>query len=766
MSTYKTGTLAFGDNAMSDTHNVSSTFDSTYNVGGTTDVPLGDFLARPVEIERFTWDVGSNLTESFRPWDLFFNQTQIKARIEGFRHVRGNLKIRAVVTGNPFLFARAIMAYEPFSDRSVMNIGNPVQRAFRGCLSHMPHVYLDAATSQGGEMTLPFFSPYNWIDTTKDDAFTELGKMYVNGFQVLRHANASSGSMEIVIYAWMEDAVIATPTAGDYDLVTYQSGEEDEHKTGLISKTASNVAAAAGLLGTVPWLAPFAMPTAAAAGMVSQIAHIFGYSRPRVLDNICPMRELRGGEMASTNQHEVMPKLAWDARNELSIDPRTVGLDGTDEMAISYIASKEAYIGTLFWNESQTGGDVLGKIVVSPMYGLVDSSVTPSRTAIPPVTAVARMFKYWRGPMVYRLSVVCSTMHRGKLLIQYDPVSDEPANTNQIYSRIIDLSETRDFEIPIHWHSPQAYLKCREIDYGNPAGFLGWYDTSSSLPAAPETSNGRLRVTVLTPLTSPDPSLTQSINILLFAKGGEGLEFAGTQSNPTRLTYKSSNAIIEPQGIDENEVWEYQSMEPDAQINPLASDQIDEMGTTPLPDLDHTDKVFMGETVQSVRAILRRYYFTGAISVPNIATTVPYSIRRPVITTADMPRTEYIMNWYAGWRGAFRMRCFTSSRGMIASLISQEGVAAPMTNNYNGVQVNTEVVEAESPFYYNKRFAMTRTSPQWADDTDTDPDTPNRLQFRFGAMDAGSTTGFPFLATGEDFSLFFFVCIPPVYLAV
>lgn len=521
--------------------------ESTYGIGASTDTPLGEYLKRPVQIDRTSWVVGSNLDVNLRPWELFLNNPQVKARLEGYKHVRGHLRIRQVVTGNPFLFGRVLTAYEPFETRSVFEYGTSTSRSARMCLSQLPHIYLDACTSEGGELTLPFFSPYNWIDLTRVGALTEMGLLRMINLTSLQHANSSEGVFDIITYAWMEDAEICTPTSTPYGTIVYQNGLDtnDEHREGLISKPATAVAKGAGLLSRVPILRPYALATEVAANMVANVASIFGFSRPSIVDNLRPYREFRAGELATTNTHELIPKLAMDGKQGLTVDPRTVGLPPDDEMVISTIVKRESYLDRMLWSSGDVPGNLLGSFAVSPFFFNLSTGVTPARNTVPPCTAVAELFDYWRGTIVFRFSVVASAHHRGKLLIQYDPSGSDVGSTHELYSRIIDISETRDFEMPVEWHQSTPWLRRHELAYGT-TGDKG-YKLDSAHPINPNTTNGKLRVSVLTTLTEPDPSLIQDIAINIYVRGGDDLEFCVPKTPISSFSYRSSNVTVEPQ---------------------------------------------------------------------------------------------------------------------------------------------------------------------------------------------------------------------------
>jgi hypothetical protein len=735
-----------------------SQLDSTYALGGSHDAPLGEFLARPVQILNETWTVGSNFLTKVDPWHLFLTDTKVASRIEGFRHIRGHLRVRAVVTGNPFLFGRMILAYEPLANRSVHDYGNAGTNTLRVCLSQMPHIYLDAATSEGGEMTLPFFTPYNWIDTCRAFAFSDMGSFYLANMTPLLHANdASSGTCTVTLFAWMEDVEICTPTSVDIGQLVYQNGLEskDEYHSGIISKPASAIAKGAGWLSHVPKLAPYALATEVAASTIGKVAHYFGFSRPSVLDNPSPYVPLRAGELATTNTHEVVQKLSVDARCGLTVDSRTVGLDGTDEMAIPSIVARESFINFGEWLESDAQGHQIASIAVSPYYIATATQTTPNRSAMPPMTAVGHMFDYWKGSIIYRFSIVSSQLHRGKLLVQYDPAGGVSGGTNEIYSKIIDISETRDFEFPVEWHSSYPYL--RRYDNGISSFINNGWTTASGLNFDPESHNGRLTISVLTPLTSPDPTLGHSVKVMFFARGGSDLEFAVPRSSNVPFSYRSSNALVEPQNALSDAV--------DQPVDPVGGVPLTSIGDVHTPVSDKSSLVFFGESINSIRTLLRRYTRLnyGNQTVPTItggSLTLP---ARAEIVPDGMPIREFIMNWYAGWRGGIRYKFILFDQNWATFMCSNHDRNFIGTVDMRSAHAgNIGHVEGELPFYSNARFSHTRTSPTWTADTDSNSYDPNRSSVELYSGGSLSRDGAGFEAVAEDFSCFFFVCIPPV----
>jgi len=767
-SAVKTGTVSFADATPGSSVAMTSPLEQTYQHGHTVDTPLSDFLSRPVKILDSSWDTGTNYTSAINPWSLFLNNNPIRNRLQGYRFVRGHLTVRVVVTGNPFLFGRMLVGYQPWGDRSVWRdggLGNSVQRVFKLQISQMPHFELDASTSQGGEMVLPFFSPYNWLDLTAENMSKDMGTLYFTNLTPLRHANSPAGTLSFSVYAWMNDAEIAVPTASAYDSVTYQ-GMGDEFKNGLISKPATAVARAAGLLSKIPVFRPYALATEMAASAVAGAASAFGYSRPQIVENICSQRHRLGGELATTNTHEIVGRLALDAKSQLTLDPRTVGLDGKDEMSFKYIVGRESLLNNFFWNEAAPVGTRLWTNYVTPMFHCLDTTTTPPRNGIPPCTAVGYLFHSWRGTMVFRFSVVASAMHRGKLRISYEPTATtDVGSVTEVYSRIIDLAETRDVEIPVHWHQPTPWQKVQPSGLGTVS--THYSDATPILPDyAAESFNGVVTIEVLTPLTSPDPSLAHSLSVLVYVRGGDDLEFANPITTMPGFSYRSISALETPQGV----VDDLGAGETEVPAGG-AAEVLDPMGTNAGTLTDPLTHVFHGETVVSLRSLLRRYRAPAAHpSMPDV--NYPNFIENYARFNVDpiqMCFLEYVMPWYVGWRGSMRFRNFAHTEAALT--IAERGYThetAFFSNGMSGAYANAGATETELPFYSNKRFALTRTSPFWQMDTDTETISPNKAVVRFQNITTTSAVvpSLRFQSTGEDFSLFFFLGIPPIFVNI
>jgi hypothetical protein len=225
-----------------------------------------------------------------------------------------------------------------------------------------------------------------------------MGKVTVHDFDVLHHANGGEDPITVNVFVWAEDVVLSVPTTAlvdglqqgvtqsgvsDYPLDEFgfpsyvqqaaskqkkkgptkkvnntMSGDEFV-KDGLISKPATAIANAANALSMIPMIAPYAKATSMVATRIGQVAKIFGYSRPQVLEDTRPYVPRYMGNLSNTDTPEPLVKLSVDSKNELTIDTRVMGLGGEDELAIAAIAQRPTFwrqliglslrLRTLYW---------------------------------------------------------------------------------------------------------------------------------------------------------------------------------------------------------------------------------------------------------------------------------------------------------------------------------------------------------------------------------------------------------------------------------
>lgn len=800
-------TMRFADEHCEAHYDMAAEIDPTRKIRDMPDVSLNEFAMRPVLIHSQRWDYGTEMESGeIDPWSRVLNNKRVANRLTNYNLFRAKLHIKIVLTGNPFLYGRAIAFYYPF-ENGIRGLIDPRRRNIcRTQQTQLPHIYLDPSSSEAGEMTLPFFWIRDYI-CLPDGDISKLGKLHINSLTPLRHVNEAADSFcELQVFAWFEDMQVAAPTQRDLPTLTPQSGEEvDEgNMKGVISGPATSVARAAHILSGISSIAPYAMATEKAASTTAAIAKHFGFSAPPVTKSVEPMRPGAFAQVANSTVPATLNKLSLDDKQELSIDPRIVGLGGDDSLNIHNLASREAYLTSLSWTSILPRSSNLFSSIVTPT--LYNRSTETQELAFPPMAVATLPFRYWTGSVRFRFMIASSSLHKGRLLIQHDPrdaasVPLEGVEYNTAYSKIVDISKERDFTIEIGNTQQFTYMDTlyperqpRSTVWRNDGGII----------TNPLGQNGTLNVYVLNPLTAPGDAV-QQVHILVFVSAGRDYEV--TVPNPYNLNDYDMVQYVPQSGEEVTDIkpaFEFISNE---DTSPQMY-EIQEMSNG-LQNLKDINKVFIGETITSFRTVLKRFMkveqglLTSAPPAMHKITRGMYPMLKGSYSQApsqseigDYAYTNMtVLNWlmicFAGVRGGSRWKVLFSSVQDFNAFHSYATVDVDDEGNWwrntsltvpavrraeFGVDMRSEanfarernlgtggalahssvnpVLEFEVPFYSKRRFWS--TGDTYAD---------------LGAVDCGWEAGCvnniaadtyftTWCAAAEDFQLYFWIGMP------
>jgi len=571
-------------------------------------------------------------------------------------------------------------------------------------------------------------------------------------------------------------------------LLRESTGSKDEYGMGVVSKPASAIASFAQKMSNTPYISPFATATSLVAEATGRFASLFGWSNPPVIEDVVAYRPNVVQSLASPDISYPTAKLVIDPKNELTIDSRTVGLDGTDELSIDYLTGKEAYLGSFTWQQSDAAGALLHGAAVNPCMALTDVGLgMHGAHNCTPMTHVSRMFKYWRGDIIFRFKFVRSRYHAGRVRFTWDPVKDITAETDTemvTFNQVYDLSEDGDIEVRIPYTQATPFLNVPNYNYR--------FAAAGVAPVA-GSDNGSWTMRVLNRLTAPDA--TSDVRCNVFVRAANNFELA----EPADLA---------------NEEYTY--------FNTLESSTV--MDTNQLANMnDMGDKTYlsnMGERIRSLRSLLRRSCYTRLLtaeSATGINTiTASVSGRNPlqpgfdpngIHSTLALNSYNYVVHnpitWlspcYVGQRGGVvwsiiqhatdnaRMiyaaqRVRTTRTAADHSLFISSAAGLNITNHLavtwpkiygtggGGAVTHSETcagLSVHAPFY--SRYRMEDTDPTTRVlgnstlETDTDSLAIYQRSIHTGTYNAYYLGATLYCAAGIDFNLFFFKNIPTMY---
>jgi hypothetical protein len=508
--------------------------DKTFFADETPLDDLAKFLSRPVKIFEVNWTEGVVYPGSyFSPWHLFFNTPAIKRKIDNYAFLSCNLHLKVVVNASPFYYGAMVMSYDPIPGFTLVPQSPAAPRHMME-RTQRPHVWIYPQNNQAGELILPFFWFRNWLDITTNVDLLAIGRMDVQEVVALRHANAvAGGTISIQVYAWAENVHLTGPTfslaiqSGAMKKVkTGDKSSTNDEYTGPISRVASFVSNVSSKLTSIPMFGPYARATQIGASAVAGIASMFGYTNVPVVADVMPMRNLPFGNFANSEIGAPVQKLTLDPKNELTLDPRTVGLSGGDELSICYLVCKESWVNSALWEVSDGTGIQLMQVPINPMMvHSIATGVNQTSYNTTPMGLVSQFFRYWRGNIVVRIKAVCTQYHKGRLRISWDPlyvpgVGDD--NTTVAFNKIVDLSPELDMEIEIDFLQARHWLKTLPVIAPAIPRMKGGILIAAGKNTLPASNNGLLTVQVLNELSGPT---TTPVELMLFVRGTPTLEF-------------------------------------------------------------------------------------------------------------------------------------------------------------------------------------------------------------------------------------------------
>jgi len=535
-TTNNIGTVAFEEASPGETMWSSNADPQIAKVDSTPEIDLSGFLSRPVTIDSTTWSTTdtTGLKYTLKPWYLYMNNAAVKNKLANYAFIRAKLHVKCVINATPFQYGLMRACYSPLlglvSDKIRTTAGNA--GIVRIPYSQQPGFYIEPAKNLGGEMECPFFYHKNWLNLSSATDAQQMGTLNFVIFAPLAVAVATATtSVTVQTVAWLTDVELM----GSTSKLVLQS---DEYGNGPISKPATAIANVASMLTHVPVLGKFATATQIGASAVSKIAAMFGFTNPPNINNVEPMYLMSAPHLATAEISVPYQKLTLDPKTELSVDPTPFGLPDQDELCLNYLKKKESFLGATTWSTSDFPSTKLWCNQVCPTLctsvALGSAPVKGYKTYHTPLSYLSYLFKHWRGTLKIRVKVVASKYHRGRLKFIYDPLEDTSVspNLNEVYTKIVDISETDDIilEIPYRQALPWSAVPALD-DIGD-----GWTNGTvvSNLLGF---TNGCLSVEVYNALEAPSAT---SIQLLFYVSAGDDFEF----NNPAGYISQGNNWYV------------------------------------------------------------------------------------------------------------------------------------------------------------------------------------------------------------------------------
>jgi hypothetical protein len=618
-------------------------------------------------------------------------------------------------------------------------------------ITQLPHVEIDLAKQTHVTLDIPYTFILPAIEFSQSTlAFPKKwGLAFIVPYSPLIPGSGGS-TCPYTLWVSMQNTEFVSASANQGYQFQMNPGEREAKAMGLgpVSGTLTKVSKATNILGQIPIIGTWATQVSWITDVLAQGAKVMGWSKP--LNLTAPIRIVRQALPFSANADVTVNSHPMGVQSENSVVPHS-GISGTtqDEMSYDFIKSQYAFLASTSWDASATAGSTLYTVDIIPSNF---SNVWSKGVTFTPVGFLAALHTYYRGGFVFRIKLVKTEFHRGRLLIAFSPATATQTsttfsytNSQYVYREIVDVSTTSEFEVCTPYMSVRPFM-------------------------ATDATIGRLTIFVENALTAPS-SVASAVPMIVEVKGFTDLRFA----------------------CPKDTAWEPYSPSTYQMADPYVATPCFTLGvSTPAPD---TESFTIGETLTSFRQILKRMYGwnlrSGAPFSVNAANALYFRVYHLFCTTQATGTTGALargvlgsdlinlVSWcYAFQTGSMRLMLRLASVNLnigvqvlpqSTSIQQYASLATPGINNDKTyIPVNMEgVVDVQIPVW---QPVYARAVPLQTEQTGTisfvDQSYGNGTTVVFTSSDVTvSTTAVLYRTIGEDFSMFRWTGVPPLCLS-
>lgn len=715
-------------------------YDSSRDSAFVSQMQLSDWFERPVQIRELAWPT-AGFSDVFDPWTAYMNNNTIKEKMEGYAWFSGTLHLKFVVTGQQFVYGRAIAGYDPFVVGNRLNklplpaAGDEQMRITQ--LSQRQHLYLNPTTNTGGDMVLPFFFPQD-LCPLRASSVASLGAIHIQGISSLKTVRETTPKATITVYAWMPDLKLAGPTT-----VPVLQSEVEETKLSSKLQVVSRISS---MLSSFPVIGPYATAAAVFAKNAANVALHYGYSRPESMGHTTRFWWTEGPPIAHAVGETSNTTISFDPKCTTTVDPSVSGIESTDEMSLQVMRQRESYFSVFQWPEAANQGALLASYKISPSWA-TNNSVTG--TLCPTSLAYATYpFQYWRGTIKMRFQIVAAAVHTGVLRFVYDVNSDstgllDVAEQNKLRVLNVDISKERDITINFPYMQFRPYL-----------GVAPFHTDDAGINE--QQTNGILRIYVMNALVSSSAD-APPVEIILSIAAGDDFE---------AWSPLDRYSIYQPV-LESGEVPQIGTEISDSAPEGEVETQIVDSYMMP----QHTG-IFYGDPVLSVRYLLKRFYLTLSVDpgTPGTWNTLLACIHPNNSPAGASPITihlspfQYWAAGFVGWRGSLNKRVMGFGRAALSRRRvtgTQLATVAVGTNtafsNTLASPMGTEssfraVMALNFPWYNPERF--------YSSSLIENLNTPQAERYQVAFETLNGLRYCELTSAGEDFTYLFYVGAP------
>lgn len=738
---------------------------------------IENFLGRPVLCASGVWSttslVGSQLQTIPLPSACFSNAAYAD-KVRGFFGFRAKMVCRVQVNSQRFQQGRLLLHYLP-QTATMSTYRRLTALASLVTITQQPRVDLNLNEDTEVRLEIPYVS--NSLYYSLADGSFDFGTFYLTVYSLLRTGSGAT-TVNYSVYCHFEDVEVSFPAVSQMGVKTLkarggssrgdvQDVELNNAGLGPLSGGLARVAGAGMILSEIPMLSAFTAPAAWAAGVLSRAADALGFCKPT---NSAPTerRTLTSfAHMNNSNAIDNSVKMAVRSDNHVQMVPGFGGTD-IDEMSFAHILGIPAYVQAVSWTTGQgVGASVYTNFCFLGNYEVRTVSGQSLRFC-PPMGYVSNHFQWYRGSICYKIKVVKTEFHSGRLQISFFPGKNlaigtaSLASSQYVFREILDLRTASEITVTMPWTALTPYYKVTD-------------------------SYGIIDVRVINPLIAPD-AISTTVDVVLEVFCAEDFEFACPV--PARLIpslyssqcgverFRSQTGVVSATSEQSTHVIDESTVRPEIQ-----------------PSL-----YCVGERILSIRQMVKRfttmYVAASGIAPANSFFSVDSSVNYvPSVGLTDgykslsEVRTD-MLSYYAACfrfvRGGTRLKIIDPSVSGAWYVNTYQGAVgsmstAPVSFSTTSIVTNgldqpvvvvpslTGGIEVEMPYYNATHASHVRIVTGFAGSSDVREATDSAmlLQINPAQTNAAAPTSYSpamriYRAAADDYSLGFFIGVPPL----
>lgn len=659
------------------------------------DTSILRFLSKPSEIEAGVFSLTDTVTTfSWKPFPFTLLQKDLYARkLQGYYGFRGTLVLTLQVNAERFQQGRYMLVAVPTGGVGQGLVTNEWANRHAYSLvqrTQLPRVEIDLGTQTSVELRLPHSMVQDMVSIQSINSPKE-SEYYVRIFPYSPLSTPSgSTTAKYTLWAHYEDVELI----GQALPVELQSGNvkkknpasEEARKAGVgpVESTALKISKASSYLQPVPVIGAFAGQLTWVSNIVANVASVFGWSAPANLDKGYRVKYMSA--MYATNVDKVDHSLPMALSSDNSVACIPLGNTELDELDIPHFAGRFSWQDSFQFSNTGMPENYLLATYNASIYptGSINSSTIFGGTFynVTPAQYLASLFAFWRGSIIFRLKIVKTEFHSGRISIEFNPTSygqtsavitDDVAPF--VYRDIVDIRYVNEYCFEVPYISNIPYRNCD-------AGSDGF-------------SFGRIDIRVIDPLVAPDsvsPDITFHVEVAM----GQDAEFA---------VLNKKTSIYAP-GVVE-----------------LQSGEITPIGGAPRSMFQNeTAAIAVGEKVTSLRLLLKRFFSVPYFQAANsgqVMTIAPFGC-----TNADVIPSLYFPSYndlysdlsqmfmYSRGGVRYKISCGTTSASRLMAKLYYCGTSWSMVNHItNSNPANPNVYATDQIFMNNASYVIENVNP-------------------------------------------------------